>query len=53
MTRKHFIAIARAIRESIQDKALREVMANALVPTLRALNSQFNAGKFLDAAVGN
>ena len=53
MTRKHFIAIARAIRESIQDKALRRVVANALVPTLRASNPQFNSDKFLDAATGN
>jgi hypothetical protein len=51
MTRKHFIAIAAAIRKSIIDRAQREAVAAALIPALRASNSNFNSEKFVNAAV--
>ena len=52
MSRKHFIAIAQAIRENIPDKAQRQAVATALLPALRASNTNFNAPRFLEAAVG-
>ncbi len=52
MSRKHFIAIAQAIRENIHDKAQRHAVASALLPALIASNSNFNTSRFLDAAVG-
>ena len=52
MSRKHFIAIARAIRENIHDKAQRQAVAGALIPALRASNPNFNASRFQEAAVG-
>jgi hypothetical protein len=52
VSRKHFIAIAQAIRENINDKAQREAIANALLPALRASNPNFNTSTFLEAAVG-
>lgn len=52
MSRKHFIAIAQAIRENIRDKAQRQAVADALLPALRGGNPNFNASRFLDAAVG-
>lgn len=52
VSRKHFIAIAQAIRENIHDKAKRQAVANALLPALRASNPNFNASRFLEAAVG-
>jgi hypothetical protein len=52
MSRKHFIAIAQAIRENIHDKAQRQAIASALLPALKASNPEFNAMRFLDAAVG-
>ena len=52
MSRKHFIAIAQAIRENIHDKAQRQAVANALVPALRGSNPKFNTSRFLEAAVG-
>ncbi len=52
MSRKHFIAIAQAIRENIYDKAQRQAIASALLPALKASNPDFNATRFLDAAVG-
>ncbi len=52
MSRKHFIAIAQAIRENIHDKAQREAIAHALLPALKGSNPNFNASRFLDAAVG-
>jgi hypothetical protein len=52
MSRKHFIAIAQAIRENIQDKQQRKAVADALLPALKASNPDFNATRFLDAAVG-
>jgi hypothetical protein len=51
MSRKHFIAIARAIRENIQDKAQRKAIADALLPALKASNPEFNATRFIEAAV--
>jgi hypothetical protein len=53
MSRKHFIALAQAIRENITDKAERESFARALLATLREANPNFNTGKFLEAAIGN
>jgi hypothetical protein len=52
MTRKHFILIADAIRRNIEDAKTRNAVATALLPALRASNPNFNAGKFLTAAVG-
>ena len=52
MSRKHFKAISDAIRTAITDKAEREAIAKALIPALREANHNFNASKFLDAAVG-
>jgi hypothetical protein len=51
MSRKHFIAIAEAIRQNIQDKAQRKAVAEALLSALRASNPNFNTSKFLEAAV--
>lgn len=52
MSRKHFIAIAQAIRENIADPVQRSAVAQALLPVLRASNPNFNTTKFMDAAVG-
>jgi hypothetical protein len=52
MTRKHFTAIAQAIRQNIGDTATRNAVATALLPALKASNPNFNAGRFLSAAVG-
>lgn len=52
MSRKHFIAIAQAIRENIHDQAQRQAVANALLPALRGSNPNFNTSRFLEAAVG-
>jgi hypothetical protein len=52
MTRKHFIAIAEAIRSSIHGKSEREAVARALVPALRTANPSFNTDGFIAAAVG-
>lgn len=53
MSRKHFVALARAIRENIHDRAEREAVAKALLPALRESNPNFNGQRFLDAAVGD
>lgn len=52
MYRKHFVAIAQAIRGNIQDKAQRQAIAQALLPALRASNPNFNAERFMEAAIG-
>ena len=52
MSRKHFIAIAEAIRNNLSDRELRQVVATALIPALMGSNPNFNASRFLDAAVG-
>jgi len=52
MTRKHFVAIAQAIRAHIHDPMARKAVAEALLPVLRASNERFNANRFLSAAVG-
>ncbi len=49
MTRKHFIAIAEAIRNSITNTAEREAVARALIPAFRAANPKFNSERFMDA----
>ena len=53
MSRKHFIAIAEAIRTCILEKAQRQAVASALVPALKASNPNFNASRFINAAVGD
>ena len=52
MSRKHFILIAKAIRNNIPDRELRQILAESLITGLAACNPYFNASKFLDDAVG-
>jgi hypothetical protein len=52
MTRKHFQAIAEAIRQNINDAATRRAVAEALLPALRASNPNFKTERFITAAVG-
>ncbi len=52
VSRKHFQAIAAAIRTGIASKAEREAVARALLPAMREANANFNAGKFLEACIG-
>ena len=52
MSRKHFKAIANAIRENIELKSQREEVARALISELRESNPRFDASKFMLAAVG-
>jgi hypothetical protein len=52
MTRKHFIAIAEAIRSSIHGKSEREAVARALAPAFRKANPRFNTDRFIAAVVG-
>ncbi len=51
MTRKHFIAIAEAIRQSISSKVERDAVARALIPALRSANPNFDPRRFVEAAV--
>lgn len=51
MLRKHYKAIAEAIRENIQSKELREELARAILPALRDSNPRFDSCRFLTAAV--
>jgi len=48
MSRKHFIAIAKAIA-SLENKSDRVNMVRTLLPVLRESNSNFNASRFADA----
>ncbi len=52
MSRNHFKAIADAIRENIELKSQREVLARAILSALKEGNYRFDVGKFLLAAVG-
>ena len=52
MSRKHFKAIADAIRENIELKSRREEVAKALLYALSESNPRFDANKFMLAAVG-
>ena len=52
MTRKHFIALAEAIRNSISSKEERVAVARALLPALRAANPNFKTERFIDACIG-
>ena len=52
MTRKHFQALADAIRQNIADAAQRKALAEALLPALRASNDRFNVQKFMEVAIG-
>jgi hypothetical protein len=53
MSRKHYQAIADAIRMNIESKELREQFARALVSALSKDNSRFDHIRFITAAVGN
>ncbi len=53
MSRKHFVLLAQAIRESIKDKVLRDEVARALTPALRLSNPRFDPYRFISAAVGD
>lgn len=52
MSRKHYKAIADAIRENIPLKSQREEVAKALLPALKESNPRFDASRFMLAAVG-
>ena len=52
MSRKHFKAIADAIRENIELKSQREEVAKALISALKESNPRFDVNKFMLAAVG-
>jgi hypothetical protein len=52
MSRKHYRAIANAIRENIELKSQREELARALLTALKDSNPRFDASKFMIAAVG-
>ena len=52
MSRKHFKAIADAIRENIEPKCQREEVAKTLISALRDSSPGFDANKFMLAAVG-
>lgn len=52
MSRKHFKAIADAIRENIELKSKREEVAKALLSALKESNPRFDANRFMLAAVG-
>lgn len=52
MSRKHFVAIADAIRNNIQRKNQREDIARALLLALRESNPRFDSKRFMLAAVG-
>jgi hypothetical protein len=53
MSRKHYQAIAEAIRLNIESKEMRALFAMALVPALKQDNSRFDQNKFITAAVGD
>jgi len=48
MSKKHFVAIAEAIRE-IADNRARRIAARALADCLRGTNPRFDRGRFLYA----
>lgn len=52
MTRKHFKAIAEAIRQNIISKEEREICARALLSALKASNPNLDQYRFMDAAGG-
>jgi hypothetical protein len=52
MSRKHYKAIAEAIREGFNTRELREEVARALLEALRSDNPRFDSRRFMDAAVG-
>jgi hypothetical protein len=52
MSRKHYKAIAEAIREGFNTKELREEVSRVLMDALRADNPRFDSCRFLTAAVG-
>ncbi len=52
MTRKHFEAIAEAIRNNIGNKTEREAIARALIPAMLQANAHFNSNRFIAACSG-
>jgi hypothetical protein len=52
MSRKHYKAIAEAIREGFNTKELREEVAKALLEALKSDNSRFDSRRFIKAAIG-
>ena len=50
MSRKHFVAIAEAIRFMDISAEAREVVAREMASTLRAFNSNFDRERFIEAA---
>lgn len=52
MSRKDFIALAKAIQENIQQRDQREALARAIMPVLRESNPRFDSNRFIAAAVG-
>ena len=53
MTRKHFVLIAKALRENIIDEEQRGMLANAILPALRASNANFDSYRFMSAVMNN
>ena len=53
MSRKHYQAIANAIRTNVESKELREQFAKALISALKQDNSRFDQTRFITAAVGD
>ena len=51
-SRKLFVALALAIRDSIGSVEHREALARAIIPALRESNPRFDSGRFMAAAVG-
>ena len=51
-SRKLFVALAKAIQESIGSVEQREALARAIIPALRESNPRFDSGRFMAAAVG-
>jgi len=53
MSRKDFVALAQAIRKNLESRQQREILANAIIPTLKASNPRFDSNRFIAAAVGD
>ena len=51
-SRKLFVALAKAIQESIGSIEQREALARAIIPALRESNPRFDSERFIAAAVG-
>jgi hypothetical protein len=53
MSRKHYQAIANAIRTNIESREIREQFARALISALKHDNPRFDQTRFISAAVGD